>query len=594
MPLHIIQDLNQHSLHEAVDLTRVPAPDRALLQALLDDSPAGALTQQAVFRTLNPNGTWQWFELQAQQLAQPHGSRPTQRMGVLTDITQRKRLAEHALLQQQFLEVQAQSPDRPTLITAMLDTVLGLSDLDGGGLYWQRADRGFELLASRGLSDDFLATARSIEPDDPRVAIIASGTMLCSCADPQLACTDPGLVQRPHIQAEGIVALVVLPITVAGRGQACLNLASRHVCQLPSASIALLQSLAEQFGLAIERLMAREDAQNQRQNLSGFFHTLQDFVFVLNEQGAIQYVNPAVYQKLGYDAGLLGQSVLAVHPQRVHASAWAIVTDMLQGKRESCPLPLLRADGSELMVDTRIVAGHWNGRPALLGISRDMSEQRTLELALQASLHEKEALLKEVHHRVKNNLQLITSLIRLEAGRSAQPEVKSVLGEMQGRIRSMALLHESLYRQESFASVDLGRYLGQLATQVFSAIRPSQTPIELRLELASVAVGLDQAIPCGLLVNELITNALKHGFADGRAGSVSVALCAKTPGWCLSVSDNGAGLPADFSARRQLSLGLQLATGLASQLGGPLQIDPPARFSVTFEVARFGPGKGSH
>ena len=137
-----------------------------------------------------------------------------------------------------------------------------------------------------------------------------------------------------------------LPITVAGRGSACLNLASRHVRRLPASSISLLQSLAEQFGLAIERLVAREDAQNHRQNLQGFFHALQDFVFVLNDLGEIQYVNPAVHAKLGYDDKLLGKSILAVHPERVHASAWMIVTDMLQGKRTSCPLPILRADGS--------------------------------------------------------------------------------------------------------------------------------------------------------------------------------------------------------------------------------------------------------
>ncbi|MBP9905281.1 MAG: PAS domain S-box protein [Rhodoferax sp.] len=382
MPLHIVQNLNLQGLARYVDVTHIHPQDAAALQDFLDHAGAEG-AQSVVFRVMDALGTWQWFELQSQPLENPADPESVQLIGVLADITERERLAEHATLQRKFLEVLAQSPDRPTLIATMLDTVLGLSDLDGGGLYWERGDGGFDLLISRGLSQAFLINTGNIEPDDPRAGMIQAGAMVCSCIEPQDVCTDPGLVRLPQIQAEGIVALVVLPIRVAGRGHACLNLASKHVRQLPPASITLLQSLAEQFGLAIERLVAREDALNQRQNLDGFFNALQDFVFVLNPQGEMLYVNPAVHLKLGYDKSLLGQSVLAVHPERVHASAWSIVTEMLQGKRESCPLPLLKADGSEIMVDTRIVHGHWNGQPALLGVSRDISERRSLEQALE-------------------------------------------------------------------------------------------------------------------------------------------------------------------------------------------------------------------
>jgi diguanylate cyclase (GGDEF)-like protein/PAS domain S-box-containing protein len=364
-------------------MERVHPDDLVALQSLLQH-PEIEKSKQIEFRTADPYGAWNWFELRVQLLDRTAPIEANQCIiGVLTDITERQRQAEHAALQQRFFQVLAQSPDRPTLIAAMLDTVLALSDLDGGGLYWERGDGGFDLVASRGLSHTFLEQTGNIEPNDPRAGIIHAGNMVCSCAVPQDPCTDPGLIQHPHLLAEGIVAVVVLPITVAGRGHACLNLASKQVRQLPHTSIALLQSLATQFGQAIERLVAREDAFNQKQNLEGFFHALQDFVFVLNPQGQILYVNPAVYIKLGYDDKLLGQSVLAVHPTRVHASAWAIVSEMLQGARESCPLPLLLADGTELMVDTRIVHGHWNGQPALLGISRDISAQHALEQALE-------------------------------------------------------------------------------------------------------------------------------------------------------------------------------------------------------------------
>jgi two-component sensor histidine kinase len=220
------------------------------------------------------------------------------------------------------------------------------------------------------------------------------------------------------------------------------------------------------------------------------------------------------------------------------------------------------------------------------------------EAALQSSLHEKEALLNEVHHRVKNNLQVIISLLRLEVGRSVQPEVKTVLGEMQGRIRSMALLHELLYRSGLFAALDLGGYLKQVATQALRMQAIHTGAVQLQLDLAPVKAGVDQATPCGLLVNELISNCVKHGFPQGRNGVVLVQLQAVEGAGVagllrLCVTDTGIGLPLDFEARRNHSLGLQLVSDLIGQLGGTLMIGPVggpgAVFAVTFVLDRRQP-----
>ncbi len=220
-------------------------------------------------------------------------------------------------------------------------------------------------------------------------------------------------------------------------------------------------------------------------------------------------------------------------------------------------------------------------------LSRDVTERHLGEAALRRSLAEQGALLKEVHHRVKNNLQIVHSLLRLEAGRSVQPETTRVLRDMRARIQAMALLHESIYRSGRFAGVDLGDYLRQVATQALRAQQTQAGAVRLQLDLASIRLDLDQALPCGLLVNELISNSLKHGFADGRGGQIEVALQVLGGGAALQlcVSDNGAGLPIDFEARRGQSLGLQLVADLADQLGGRLDIGPApaAVFCVTFE-----------
>lgn len=209
------------------------------------------------------------------------------------------------------------------------------------------------------------------------------------------------------------------------------------------------------------------------------------------------------------------------------------------------------------------------------------------EAELVASLREKEALLKEVHHRVKNNLQVIASLLRLEGRRIDHPITQSVLREMQGRIQSMALLHETLYRSGNFATVDLAAYLTQLAQQLFRSLSSPAAGVQLVLDLEPARLEIDQAIPCGLIANELASNSLKHGFPEGQTGEVRIRLRSEEVGEAeqlrLTVSDTGIGLPPNFDPNHKRSLGLQLVSDLARQLQGHLQIGPGpgAIFEVT-------------
>lgn len=216
------------------------------------------------------------------------------------------------------------------------------------------------------------------------------------------------------------------------------------------------------------------------------------------------------------------------------------------------------------------------------GIISDITERKHAEEQLRHSLKEKEGLLREVHHRVKNNLQVISSLLRLETSRSDVADTQRVLHDMQGRILSMAVLHETLYRSGRFGQVELGGYLRQLALQLF---RATACAARLNTDLRPVSVELDQAIPCGLILNELLTNSLKHAFNEGPGGEVRVSLAQDESGEVtLTVADTGVGLPPDFETRRSRSLGLQLVTDLVRQIGGRLAIlpGPGAEFVVTF------------
>jgi PAS domain S-box-containing protein len=218
-----------------------------------------------------------------------------------------------------------------------------------------------------------------------------------------------------------------------------------------------------------------------------------------------------------------------------------------------------------------------------LGAIQARAERERAVEALRSSLKDKEALLKEVHHRVKNNMQVITSLLRLESNRIDHPATRSVLKDMQNRIQAMAALHEAVYRSDNFSQVDLGAYLRQITGQLGRSLIAVPGQISFRLDLISVTLDLDQAIPCGLIVNELVSNALKHAFPDGRSGEVRIELERMEGGDLrLQITDNGIGLPPDFDVIRAKSLGLQLVSDLARQLGGSLQVGPGPE--AVFEV----------
>ena len=223
----------------------------------------------------------------------------------------------------------------------------------------------------------------------------------------------------------------------------------------------------------------------------------------------------------------------------------------------------------------------------MVGTHSDVTARKAMEQAVRASLLEKEALLKEMHHRVKNNLALIVSLMRIAAGQAVEPETKTVLTEMKARMQSVILLNETLYKTASYTRMQLAEYVKQLATYIFQAQTARSGEVRLVLDLGPVEAPTDQAIPCGLIVNELMTNSLKHAFPGGGGGEVTVSLLAVATGQVrLSVRDTGVGLPADFETRRGQSLGLQLVSDLARQLGGKLEVSPGpgAGFTVIFPV----------
>ncbi len=201
-------------------------------------------------------------------------------------------------------------------------------------------------------------------------------------------------------------------------------------------------------------------------------------------------------------------------------------------------------------------------------------ERLRAEAGIRSSLREKEVLLQEIHHRVKNNLQVISSLLSLQSRAVTDPQALEVLRDSQNRVRTMALVHEKLYQSADLALIDLGDYAQGLVQQLWRSYSTGPGQVNLQLDLESHRIGIDTALSCGLILNELVANALKHAFPNQRQGRVRVSLSAGTPGeLILAVADDGVGMPAAIDISTSTTLGLQMVAGLVAQINGTIMIE---------------------
>ena len=263
-----------------------------------------------------------------------------------------------------------------------------------------------------------------------------------------------------------------------------------------------------------------------------------------------------------------------VHPEDREKVQHFVDDTPRDGREHQLEHRLLMPDG---LVKTLHIVTHTRtnelGQVEFLGTAMDVTAFKQIQGRLQASLGEKDALLKEVHHRVKNNLQLISSLLSLQAGRIDDPPVAELFKESRNRVRSMALVHENLYRAGNFARIPMRAHVQNLAAHLIRAYDMHSQQVGLSTEIDDIELDLDRAVATGLIINELISNALKHAFPAGRPGQVQVDLRLVDGNQCrLEVTDDGVGLSSDFDVERAESLGLQLVHDLTRQLHGTITV----------------------
>lgn len=220
-------------------------------------------------------------------------------------------------------------------------------------------------------------------------------------------------------------------------------------------------------------------------------------------------------------------------------------------------------------------------------LKTSLNEQKIANEQIQKSLQEKEVLLREIHHRIKNNMQIISSLLLLSSQNIEDKKSIEILGDSQNRIHSMALIHEKLYQSENLAQINIGEYINDIASNLFNSYGKGNVKLEQNVE--NYPLNIDTAVPIGLIINELITNSLKYAFPQGRKGTIKIAfksISIDSNMLQLSISDDGIGIPKDLNIRNTKSLGLHLVTALAeNQLQGELILnrDRGTEFQINFK-----------
>ncbi|GCL62952.1 sensor histidine kinase [Pseudaquabacterium pictum] len=404
-------------------------------------------------------------------------------------------------------------------------------------------------------------------------------------ADPRF-CDNPLVTGRPDIRF-----YAGAPIEVAGGhriGTVCVI--DRQPRQLTPGQRSVLVGLAHIASLALAdrrtRLEAVQALATSEARYRAIVEDQSELISVADPDGTLRFVNAAYAHHFGLaPQDMAGRNLLDFVADADRPAVAMHLAATRQSRAAASGVNRMRSAAGE----ARWVS--WVNRPllgadgevqAIQSVGRDITEQRLAEDGLRTAVAERETLLKEVYHRVKNNLQMVQSLLSLQQRGLADPQAQRALQDSSRRVRAMAMVHERLYQAGDLGSLPLRGYTADLLRQIDEATGASRHGVSLQAEVLDLHCQPDSAIPYGLILTELVTNAMEHAFIGRTTGRVQIELTLQDGVPVLSIADDGLGLPAGFDVQAPSSMGLQLASALVTQLGGRLQATsaPGARFSA--------------
>jgi PAS domain S-box-containing protein len=273
-----------------------------------------------------------------------------------------------------------------------------------------------------------------------------------------------------------------------------------------------------------------------------------------------------------------GENIMAILQRHVDHNFYQgqlqAFTNGFKGRPQQFELPLRNENNEGVWWQCFLNPVYLHGKLEELScLVYDNTERKEIDRKIRDSLKEKEVLLQEVHHRVKNNLQVISSILNLQSSYVNEPKTLEILRESQQRIKSMSFIHETIYRTADFSRLEFMDYIKTIASNLIQSYRTAATRVDFIPDMQSVGLNLDQAIPCGLIINELVSNALKYAFKGRKKGTLTVILKEENNDVILAVKDDGVGLPKDFAFEKNNSLGIQLVYALLEQIDATMKVD---------------------
>ncbi|MBI5459789.1 MAG: PAS domain S-box protein [Methanobacterium sp.] len=329
--------------------------------------------------------------------------------------------------------------------------------------------------------------------------------------------------------------------------------------------------------------------EESREKFKSIFKNAAEAIILFDCQGNIIESNDKIEEIFGFKKEeIMGHNFMSIVAmmEMDYEEARIVFNHLISGNQlKQVEWAVKNKNGKEVIFRVRpSIIKNENSINGILLIMEDITELKKVENSLKHSLEEKEILLREIHHRVKNNLQIISSLLSLQRIQVEDKQTADILWECQGRVRTMAMIHENLYQSQDIGFINFSNYVEKLLYDIFNSYRVDKGSINLNTLIQSVEMGIETAMPCGLVINELATNSIKHAFPEGN-GTIKVELKSDGKSYVLTFADDGIGLPQNVNPQKSKKLGLMVVKTLVNQLNGAMEIDRTngTKFTIKFQ-----------
>ena len=525
------------------------------------------------------------------------------------DITKRKKIENELLRANRALRVIRYSDEVMTLATTeneLMNKICSVIVENGGykfawiGFAEYDEKKNIKPVASAGFDKEYLKKTRISWADDeigrgPGGNAIKTGNPIV-CRDINTNGTFSPWMEEA--KKYGFSSLIVLPLKMDGEVYGAMGIYADEIDAFDPGEVKLLEELSNDLSFGLKAMRARFEKEKVERALReseakfrSFIETAEEGVWIIDEKAKTNYVNDAMLKILGYTRNeMIGHSFFEFMDDENKNYAKKKLERRKKGIGEKYDFKFIHKNGSSVWTIISAKPLYKNSKfIGSLGMLTDITKRKEMEEELKKSLNEKEMLLKEIHHRVKNNLMVISSLLNLQSNYIKNKEDFDMFRESQNRAKSMALIHELLYRSDDLKSIDFGDYMGTLIKDLFNTYINDPSNLKLNLDLQNIKLDINTSIPLGLIVNELVSNSMKYAFPDGREGEINISLKVEDGEYILIVGDNGVGIPDDIDFRNTDSLGLQLVINLTQQIDGEIELNKKhgTEFIIKFEEASF-------